>query len=310
MPGSEPYRTWSSYLRERFGRRVHKVSLDVGATCPHRDEDDKGLGGCVFCDRRGGGSGASLRGESLEEQVERGATFAVSRFKAQAVILYLQSYTPTLLSASALEEAVERALSATSRLCPVVGVSVATRPDTLKEEHIDLLLRLQGRGLEAWVEVGAQSLCSKSLLWLNRRHGVSSTIKAFRMLSEARIKSCAHVILGIPVEEEEETVDSVVSLSLLGAISFKFHPLHVLRGTPLHQMFLRGEYVPLAMEDYIRTLSLCISSLPEEAIVQRVSAEAPPDLLVAPQWCLQKQNVIKALRDYMSSNGLRQGSRR
>lgn len=310
MLGVEPYRTWSAYLRERFGKRVHKVSLDVGSTCPHRSEEDKGLGGCIFCDRRGGGSGASLRGESLEEQVERGTRFATSRFKAQAVILYLQSYTPTLLDASNLEDVIERAVSVASELCPVVGISVATRPDTLKEEHLELLLKLRDRGLEVWVEVGAQSLSTKSLMWLNRRHGVSSTIRAFQMLSEARIKACAHVILGIPVEEEEETVDSVVSLSLLGALSFKFHPLHVLKGTPLHQMLLRGEYVPLRLEDYIRTLSLCISSLPEEAIIQRVSAEAPSDLLVAPQWCLQKQTVIRALKDYMSSRGLRQGSTR
>ncbi|HPJ24971.1 MAG TPA: TIGR01212 family radical SAM protein [Synergistaceae bacterium] len=301
MASSITYTKWSSLLREEFGTRVHKISLDLGAGCPHREGLRKG--GCIFCDYRGGGSGAALQGISLEEQVRRGAFIAQNRFKAKKGILYFQSYSASNLPLPLLKEKIEKALHETSLHLPIVGLALGTRPDLVPEDFFLLLEEYMSRGLAVWLELGIQTTQEEGLLFLRRGHTLEAVEEALqRASSRPSLRLCAHLIAGIPGEPADQLLRSVRWLISRKVYSFKFHPLHVLRGTPLEKLYEKEEFTPLSLQEYARRVAEVLLAEPE-IVVQRLSADAHPSFLVAPEWMKDKNKVLQCIEKNLANLG-------
>jgi len=293
------YTKWSAVLKAKYGERVQKISLDVGAGCPHRDEH--GNGGCIFCDIRGGGSGAWLESVSLEEQISKGAEIARRRYHAWKSILYFQSYTSTNLPLALLKERVEKAISIAGDLTEVVGIALGTRPDMVPDGFVDFLLDLAVRGYEVWLELGVQSIDEKALKWLNRGHGLACVEEIMSKVAPMPISVCAHLISGMPDEREDQLAISAEWLVDRGVKALKFHPLHVLKDTALERYYLEGNYLPISMDEYARRVAKAIRSIPSQTIIQRLSADARYPWLIAPDWILRKNDVIKTIERYLAA---------
>jgi radical SAM superfamily enzyme len=311
-----PWRMWSAVLRETYGARVHKISLDLGAGCPHREGLERK--GCIFCDARGGGSGAALAGISLAEQVRKGAEVCLRRFGATMAILYFQSYSATFLPLEELCRRLEEAMTEASRAVTVVGIAVGTRPDLVPERVLDVLASLAERPvlrkntirgnaegtcppfpetLQIWLELGVQTTDPAGLAWLNRGHDLDAVEDAFSRSRQKGLHLCAHLIAGIPGEAPDQLERSARLVTGLGAEAVKFHPLHVLRDTELERLHREGAFVPLSLDAYCRRLTSALFALPEGTIVQRLTADARPPSLIAPEWIARKNDVLARLED-------------
>lgn len=302
----ELFRSWSKVLKERWGKRVQKISLDMGAGCPHRD----GLktGGCIFCDYLGGGSGASLRGETLQEQIEKGFKVLAKRYKTDMAILYFQSYSSTNMPLDKLEDAILLAIETGMKLGQVKGLSVGARPDQIPKEFLDFLASLEGSDMEIWLELGVQTIDPAGLKWLNRGHGFEAVKRSLELIRNyEQIQLCAHLIAGIPGENPKQLAISAKWLCENGAKGLKFHPLHVLKNTPLEQLYINQTYIPLSMEAYIEKVAEALRYISPETIIQRLTADASSDRLVAPKWISQKAIVVERLKKYMEENEITQG---
>jgi len=284
------YTKWSTLLKKQFGERVQKVSLDAGSGCPHKDSS--GRGGCIFCDSRGGGSGASLENITLEQQIDKGISVAAKRYKAKKIILYFQSYSCTNIPLSSLVKLVEGSISYATRKAEVVGVSMGTRPDLVPDDFLFYLEELSERGLQVWLELGVQTTDEEGLLWLNRGHGIAEVKDALSRISGRNILTCAHLISGIKNEAPDQLKRSSKWLVEMSVDALKFHPLYVLKGTLLEKLYRKGEYIPLSMEDYAENVARALAVIPTSLVIQRLSADARSPWLVAPQWITVKEKVI------------------
>jgi len=284
---------WSAVLRQEFGERVQKVSLDIGAGCPHR----QGLcdGGCIFCDERGGGSGAFIQGISLREQVRKGTAGAWKHYGTRSIILYFQSYSATNLPLEQFASALNEARDAAAALgANVRAVSVSTRPDLLPEPVLNYLEEL-AENCRIWLELGVQTTDPKGLQWLRRGHGLDVVERALARLNRTRVQTCAHLIAGIPGEREDQLTRSALWLAERGVQALKFHPLYVLRGTPLETLYTAGQFKPLSREKYVERLVEALWKLPDGIVLQRLTAGARPAQLVAPGWVLDKESLERQI---------------
>lgn len=299
------YRRWSLYLQERFGQRVHKVSLDTGAGCPNRN--GLGDGGCIFCDALGGGSGAFRQGISLEQQVLQGIEAVRERFGTDHVLLYFQGYSATNVPPLVFEEILHEALSVARARAAVVGVAVGTRPDLVPGPILDCLENLRQEDLEVWLELGVQSTYAPSLEWLRRKHDLDSVWKALDGAHLRKLPVCCHLIAGIPEEPEHQLARSARELTDRGVQALKFHPLHVLAGTPLETLYREGLFVPPTLESYLSEVVFALRHLPPETIIQRVSARARAPRLVAPEWVADRNLFKNHFERQMRKMDVRQG---
>jgi len=300
------FNSWSKVLKERWGKRVHKISLDIGASCPHRK--NLRTGGCIFCDFLGGGSGASLRGETLKEQIEKGFQVLTRRYKTDMAILYFQSYSSTNLPLNQLEEKILYAIEVGTSLGKVKGLSVGARPDQVPEKFLDFLASLASPDMEIWLELGIQTIDPAGLKWLNRGHDFDAIERALGLIKQyEQISLCAHLIAGIPGEGSKQLAISGKWLCENGVRGLKFHPLHVLKNTPLESLYLKKEYEPLSMEEYIKRVAEALRYISPDTIIQRLTADASLPRLVAPEWVSKKMLVIEKLKEYMERQNIVQG---
>ncbi len=304
------YLRLSRYFTERFGKRVHRVSVDAGFSCPNRD-GTLGVGGCIFCNNTAFSSNTSV-GEklSLEEQVRRGIERARRRYGAEAFMLYFQAYTGTYDT----PENLRRRYDVIRRFPEMVALSVATRPDCIDESRAELLASYAG-DYEVWVELGLQSIHECTLRYVNRRHSVACFERAVELLRRAGgIKICVHLVIGLPyadgaVEDMEMVIQTADRLAALAIDGVKIHPLHVVKGTPLHRLYERGAYRPLEMHEYAEAAVEFIEHLPPRCVVHRVGADCPKDMLVAPQWITRKQELLALVEEIFRRRGTRQGEK-
>lgn len=294
---------WSEVLRKQYGERVQKVALDTGAGCPHRT--DLTHGGCIFCDTRGGGSGAFIKGIPISAQVKKGVEGAWNHYKARSIILYFQSYSATYQPLEIFQENLRCAIQTAEKLGACVrAVSVSTRPDLLPKKVLDYLESLTDR-YEVWLEIGVQTTDPEGLKWLNRGHGLAAVDEAMRKISHTSLKSCAHLIAGIPGERDDQLTRSSLWLAERGVDALKFHPLYITQGTKLEELYREGKFNPLTEEQYLQKLVSALIALPDGIIIQRLMAGVKPNLLIAPSWILNKENLerkITCLFNEMTSN--------
>lgn len=297
------YLSFSAYLRQRFGCRVHRVPLDAGFTCPTRD-GTLSTGGCIYCDARGAAAGCAQGALPVREQLLRGIDSARRRFGAEKFIAYFQAFTGTYAPPPTLARLYAEATDHPD----VVGLSVGTRPDCVPDPVLDLIAPFASR-LETWLEYGIPSARDETLRRIGRGHTAEDFADAARRSRARGIRVCAHVILGLPGEAEEEARETARFVASIPVDGVKIHLLHVVRGSPLEAAHARGEVPLLSREEYARRAADFLELLPPLAVIQRLTGEAPRDRLVAPLWALRKQEVLQAIERELERRGSRQGSR-
>jgi len=296
------YRDYNSYLRELFGERVQKISLDAGLNCPNRDGtiSDKG---CIYCDGRGSGTGAWIRdGLSIDDQVLRGKKHIQRRYGAKKFIAYFQSFTNTYAPLSRLRALYDRALSHKD----MVGLSVATRPDCVAGGELDLLASYQEDHL-VWIEFGLQSAHDATLQRTNRGHDVACFERSVLLANESGLNVCAHVILGLPCEDRAMMLQTARFLSGLPVHGVKIHLLYVVKGTEMARLYEKREFSCLERDEYIEMVVDFLELLPPEVIVQRLTGDPVKSELVAPLWANEKSGNLTLIREALERRNTWQG---
>lgn len=303
MTDQPRYYTLSRHLRETFGCRVYKVSVDAGLTCPTRD-GTKGVGGCIYCDARGSGA-YHVRGERLEEQIRAGMGFGRTRYGASKFIVYFQAFTNTYAPVEQLAALYETALAQRD----VVGLAIGTRPDCVPDPVLDLIAGY-ARTHHVWIEYGVQSARDETLRAIHRGHTAAEFVDAVQRTKGRHIQVCAHIMLGLPGECRTDMMATADLVADLGLDGIKIHPTYVPKGTVLETMFEQGAFAPLEMDAYVGLACDVLERLPERMVIQRITGEAPVGVLVAPGWCLKKHKVLKGIGDELARRDSWQGRKR
>jgi radical SAM protein (TIGR01212 family) len=291
-PGLTPerrYYAFSRFLRERFGARVHRVTIDAGFTCPNVDGTVT-VGGCVYCDNRSFSPNRRLPRTSVRAQVDRGVAVLQKRYGADRFLAYFQAATNTYAPVGKLRRLYDEALGHPQ----VVGLAIGTRPDCVPDPVLDLI---EGYARERYVclELGLQSAHDRSLDWMNRGHHFDAFVDAVCRCQGRALDLCAHVILNLPGECREDMLATADALAGLPVQAVKIHNLHVVRDTPLEEMYRAGTVRLFERDEYVQVLCDFLERLPPQMVIHRLSGDAPPDYLVAPAWCLDKPALLRAV---------------
>lgn len=304
MWGEKPYHSLDFALKKEFGRKLYKLSLDGGMTCPNRD-GKLGYGGCTFCS--GGGSGEFAqelgRYEDVWQQIEKAKKQVEKKMpKGGSYIAYFQSYTNTYAPVSYLEPLFTKAMEHPD----VAILSIATRPDCLPGETIELLRRLQEKK-PVWVELGLQTIHEDTAERIRRGYSLSVFEDAYRRLKEAGITVVVHVILGLPNETREMMLNTVRYLGKIPVDGIKLQLLHILRGTQLAKEYERERFPVLSLEEYADLIVDCIAELPESVVIHRISGDGPKALLLSPLWSKNKKIVLNTIQKRFQERKIFQG---
>ena len=300
-----PFNALGAALRRRYGGRVQRVSLDAGLTCPNVD-GVVARGGCNFCDNRSFSPSRRVRLAKVRDQLLSGIESVRRRYKnVLGFIAYFQPATNTYAPLDELEELFELALAAHDE---VRALAVGTRPDCVPDPVLELLQELARRH-DVSVEYGMQSARDESLRWMNRAHCHSDMINAVDRTRGRGIEIGSHVILGIPGETHDDMMRSATELAKLGVDSIKIHNLYAVDGTPLGEQVRRGEIEMMRREDYVRTVVDFLERCSPTTVIERISGDAPPKYLIAPEWCLEKSTLKRSIEEEFRKRGSRQGSR-
>ena len=297
-----PYLDLNSYLRRRFGERVQKITLDAGLGCPNRD-GRAGVGGCLYCNARGSGTGAWSQGLSLARQMEQGMAQLGRRYGARRFIAYFQSFSNTYAPAEQLRALYQEALA----FPQVVGLSIGTRPDCLSEEVLDLLAAYAGKYL-VWLELGLQSAHDATLARLNRGHDVACFTDAVQRAAARGLEVVPHIILGLPGEGPEEMAATAAYLAGLPIHGVKIHLLYVVRGSGLARVYEERGYQCLTEAEYVHRVVDFLELLPPRVVIHRLTGDPHPEEFLAPAWCLDKNRVLRLIREEFSRRGSCQGA--
>ncbi|MCW8935066.1 MAG: TIGR01212 family radical SAM protein [Gammaproteobacteria bacterium] len=289
MQLSDYVNTFGQSLLKKYGERIHKISLNVNLTCPNRD-GTKGIGGCTFCNNVSFSPNARDH-KSITDQLSAGREVILKRTGAKKYLAYFQAYTNTYGDVADLKKLYDLALSEKD----IIGLSIGTRPDCVPDEVLDLLANYQAQGYEIWLELGLQSSFDETLKKVNRGHGFKEYYEAIHKANKRNLKVCTHLIIGLPGENQEHfqmTLNRVLSEGVSG---LKLHPLHVVKGTQLAREWSRGEYKPINENDYVQIAADLIEMTPDEVIYHRVTGTASNDILLAPNWCSKKWDIINSI---------------
>lgn len=286
------YRSLDSYLKETFGCKVYKLALAGGCTCPNRD-GTKGVGGCSFC---AGGSGDFAECEgSVSEQIERAKSRVAKKTVDDKYIAYFQSYTATYGDVNEMRNRLEEAMNADG----IVALSVATRPDCLGEEILSMLKEFSVK-IPLFIELGLQTCNDDIAMEFNRGYATSEYFDAVNRLHDIGANVVTHVILGLPNETHDMMIDTV---RRVGEVTdgIKLQLLHLLKGTRLADDYLQGNFRVMELDEYADLVADCISILPENVVVHRLTGDAPKKLLIAPLWSADKKRVLNTVHAKLSS---------
>jgi radical SAM protein (TIGR01212 family) len=283
------YYAFSRFLRERFGTKVYRVTVDGGFTCPNVD-GRVAVGGCVFCDNRSFSPNRRLPRTSVRAQVERGAALLARRYGADHFLAYFQAATNTYAPVERLRRLYDEALEHPQ----IVGLAIGTRPDCVPEPVLDLI---EGYARRRYVclELGLQSRHDRSLDWMNRGHHFDAFVDAVQRCQGRGFDVCAHVILNLPGETRADMLATADALAALPVGAVKIHNLHVVRNTPLADMYRAGTVRLFERDEYVGVVCDFLERLPPGMVIQRLNGDAPPDYLIAPGWCLDKPGLLRAI---------------
>lgn len=297
------YFTYDYYLRRHFGRKVAKIPLDIGLTCPNID-GKCGFGGCIYCSGRGSGDFAESPILSIKEQYELTRQKLSSKWSTEACIAYFQAHTNTYAPVCFLRDKFEQALA----LDGVVGINIATRADCLPDEVCELLAEMADR-TALTVELGLQSSSDKTAELINRGHSFDDFIEGYHRLRKVsdKLEICVHIIFGLPEESREDMMRTVRDVAALCPDQVKIHLLHILKNTKMAEIYERGEYTPLTKEEYVSLVADAIEILPPDTVIARVTGDGMGEELIAPDWSRKKVSVINDIDKLLYQRASYQG---
>ena len=299
------YYTYDYYLKEAFGGKCAKITLDCGLSCPNID-GTLGFGGCIYCS--GGSSSLNCRNvESIKTQYERGKEIALAKWKSLVgFIPYMQAYTNTHTT----PENLDKLLSQVSSLEGAVALAIATRADCLENEKLEIINKY-AKSLPFVIELGLQSSNDETARLINRLHDFDTfknCVLRIRKLCE-NVKIGVHIINGLPQENYGDMIKTARDVADLHPDFVKIHLLHVIKNTPLARLYERGEYTPISREDYIKITCDQIELLPPDTVIERVTGDGIEGDLLAPLWSIKKTTVINDIDKELFNRGSYQGKK-
>ena len=297
------YYSFDSYLKQTFGEKIYKISLNGGFTCPNRD-GTLGTRGCIFCSEGGSGDFAPDAVLPIGEQIEEGIRMIRQKTDASKYIAYFQAFTNTYAPYEKLHSLFYDAILRQE----IVGLAVGTRPDCLPPDGLELLDELN-QIKPVFVELGLQTIHEKTAQFIRRGYPLSCFEQAVKALHDLGINVVVHLILGLPGETEEMMLESVRYLNQLPVNGVKFSLLHVLKHTDLGALYEKHPFPVYELDDYVDLVIRCIEELREDIVIHRLTGDGPRDLLIAPRWTLNKRKVLNEIARRMKETGSRQGKR-
>lgn len=301
MWGDKRYHTLNYELRKEFGQKVMKLSLDGGFTCPNRD-GTIGNRGCIFCGEEGSGEFAGSRTLSIEEQIWQQKKFLSNKWNTDKYIAYFQNFTNTYSSYEDLRDKYYEAISQQG----VVGLAIATRPDCLSKQVLELLTELNQKTY-LWIELGLQTIHESTVKFIRRGYTLEIYERAIQELKDRNIKVVTHLIFGLPGESKKDILDSVKYLANTDTWGVKFHLLYIQKGTDLYQYYFKYPFPILNREEYISLVVDGLELLPKEMVVHRLTGDGKRDLLFEPRWSLDKLKVLSGIDKEFKSRNSYQG---
>lgn len=283
------YLSFNKYLKDKFGQKVYKISLDGGFTCPNRD-GKTGTRGCFFCSKGGSGDFAESREMSITEQIESGKKKVEKKIKSGKYIAYFQAFTNTYAPVEMLRQKYEEAINHPD----IVALSIATRPDCLGDDVLRLLDEMN-KIKPVFVELGLQTIHQKSAKYIRRGYDLSVYDKAVRDLNEIGVNIVVHVILGLPNESENDMLETVKYVCESGANGIKLQLLHVIDGTDLAKDYEKGLFKTLEFDEYVNLIVKCVKIIPKDIVIHRLTGDGAKKDLIAPLWSADKKRVLNAI---------------
>lgn len=294
------YYSLNEYLRDKFGGKVYKLSLDAGLTCPNRD-GTLDTRGCIFCSAGGSGEFAVGRAANVKEQLELAKEKVASKVKREdgKYIAYFQAFTNTYGPIAYLEQIFTEAIGQED----IVALSIATRPDCLGEDVLELLKRLNAIK-PVWVELGLQTIHEHTARYIRRGYPLKVFDEAVKKLWEIGVEVIVHVILGLPGESKEQMLQTVQYVGKAKVQGIKLQLLHVLRGTDLAKEYEHGKVPVMTLDEYAALVADSISLLPKDMVIHRMTGDGDKKLLIAPKWSEDKKRVLNTIQKYIREKTL------
>ena len=288
------YYSFNQYLKDTFGCKVYKISINAGFTCPNRDGkiDTRG---CIFCSKGGSGDFAEDAKLSISEQIESGKKRVEKKIKSGKYIAYFQAFTNTYAPIETLKTKFYEAIEHPD----IVALSIATRPDCLPDDVITLLTELNSIK-PVFVELGLQTIHEKTAEYIRRGYKLDVYDTALKKLKEAGVNVVTHIILGLPNETKEDMLKSVDYVCKAGTDGIKLQLLHILKKTDLENEYACGKVDTFTLEEYIDIIKECVKIIPKNIVIHRLTGDGAKKDLIAPLWSADKKNVLNKINKALS----------
>lgn len=283
------YLSFNKYLKDKFGQKVYKISLDGGFTCPNRDGkiDTRG---CIFCSKGGSGDFAQNRDLSITEQIESGKKIVEKKIKSGKYIAYFQAFTNTYAPVEILRAKYSEAINHPD----IVALSIATRPDCLGDDVIELLDEMN-KIKPVFVELGLQTIHGNSAKYIRRGYSLEVYNEAVKKLKNIGVNIVVHIILGLPNESEEDMLESVKYVCQSQIDGIKLQLLHIIAGTDLAKDYEKGLFKTLEFDEYVELIAKCVAIIPKNIVIHRLTGDGAKKDLIAPLWSADKKRVLNAI---------------
>ena len=291
----------NDFLKEKFNEKIYKVSLDGGFTCPNRD-GKVSRGGCIFCSENGSGDFTATKLKSIHAQIEEQIDLVSKKYKGDKYIAYFQNFTNTYAEVSYLRKIYEEALSHEK----IVGLAIATRPDCLGDDVLELLAELNKKTF-LWVELGLQTVNDDVAKYFNRAYGTQIYKEASEKLNRLNIKFVTHIIIGLPKEEDDDYLKTAIFAQNCGTWGIKLHLMYVVKNTPLEKLYLNGDLKVNTKEEYVEKVVNVLENISSEIVVHRLTGDGDRETLVAPLWSIKKIDVLNSIHKELKRRNTYQG---
>ena len=302
MNHEKHYITFNNYLKERFGHKVFRVSLNAGFTCPNRDGSKSSLG-CIYCSEKLSGDFAGNVLDNLSTQFNEGISKMRQKWEEGTYIAYLQAGTNTYGRINKLKEIYSEVINLNK---DIEVISIATRPDCINEEIVEVLDQIN-RKCEVWVELGLQTIHNDTSILINKCYDNQDFENAVKLLHNKNIKVIVHIINGLPNETKEMMIETAKYINQFNLFGLKIHMLHIMKNTPLEEYFKKNPFHVLTLEEFIDITSTQLRYISTNTVIHRLTGDAPKDLLIEPFWTLKKFVVLNEIDKHMRKNNIYQG---
>lgn len=296
------YYSLNYFLRQKFGEKVYKISLDGGFTCPNRDGTIS-KSGCIFCSSRGSGD-FTMKNKNLSLQFEDAKEMMQKKWRKGKYIGYFQAYTNTYAPVEVLREKYNTILEKEN----VVGLAIATRPDCFPEDVLDLLDELNEKTY-LWVELGLQTINEDTAKLINRGYALETYVNTVKELKKRNIDVVTHCILGLPGETKTDMLKTIDFIAKTNTQGIKIHLLHLLKDTPMVKLYEQGKLELMKKDDYVDLIVDCIERLPSDMVIHRLTGDGPRATLIGPWWSMNKWEVLNAIDDRLIERDTWQGKK-